>query len=648
MSVAVLKAVWGDGHGYAFVPRRKPAAGETPAVWEERQYKYPEEWGTLKEYVVDSAKNGYDVYWCPLLFDSPRRKKEKALVKTNVLWADLDYVNPAELGALKPSVAWKSSDERYQAIWFLDKSYPIEDVETTNRDLTYKIGADKSGWDVTQVLRVPGSPNYKYTPPQKGQLLWAEKRLFDFKVLSTEIKTEKAPEAAAEPVVAGDTIEYLIRGWEIPERTRDLLFADPREVTVGERSDRLWEIETSLLEAGMPILNVVEAVALCPWNKFKDRRKGKDQLYVEVMKADKHVKEKHLTRVDIVSETPKPAEEAKPDTSDSWAVPFSVFTAKHIEKPEWLVQNIWQKGTYGLIAGEPKTYKSVQATDLALSVASGRAFLNYFPVDTRGAVLYVQEENNEQTVQDRVFKIAASKGLLTSTPGGWALPNDIPLYFSNNCGIDLTQADSRKRLEDTIKELRPVLLILDPLYMMMGGVDENSAQEVGVILRWLTHLRNAYGLSIVVCHHYNKGGTGSSSRAGQRVRGSSAFHAWVESAIYVKATTELYTVKLEREFRAFPTMPELTLKLTLGNPGDLTYIPQVMNTPTMTEVSDEDTVDKVCASLAMMPRSAEEIADICKLPIAKVRVILTKMLDIGKVIKVAGSGRGRHVTYILA
>ena len=28
--------------------------------------------------------------------------------------------------------------------------------------MTYTLGADKSGWDLTQVLRVPGTRNYKY------------------------------------------------------------------------------------------------------------------------------------------------------------------------------------------------------------------------------------------------------------------------------------------------------------------------------------------------------------------------------------------------------------------------------------------------------------------------------------------------------
>ena len=62
---------------------------------------------------------------------------------------------------MRPSIAWASSDKRYQGLWALDGSEDIKDIELVNKDLTYHIGADKGGWDVTQVLRVPGSPNFK-------------------------------------------------------------------------------------------------------------------------------------------------------------------------------------------------------------------------------------------------------------------------------------------------------------------------------------------------------------------------------------------------------------------------------------------------------------------------------------------------------
>ena len=113
----------------------------------------------------------------------------------------------------------------------------------------------------------------------------------------------------------------------------------------------------------MPILTVVDIISICPWNKFKGRKGEREQIHNEILKADKHVK----TKPGVKEVTTEPTSEELDRIKTDWAIPFSKFASEKMEKPEWLVEGIWQKGTYGLIAGEPKTYKSVQATDLALS-----------------------------------------------------------------------------------------------------------------------------------------------------------------------------------------------------------------------------------------------------------------------------------------
>jgi hypothetical protein len=628
--------VWGTQSGFVFVPRRKHT--EEKDVWDEgKAYKYPDDWDLIKDRIMTSAKDGWDTYWCPLVFDKPARLKENVKPKQSLLWADLDFVDPTTLGTLRPSIAWASSDTRYQALWALDGSEEIKDIETVNRDLTYHIGADKGGWDVTQVLRVPGSPNYKYNPPQQGKMLWAEKRLF---VLDKVAKVVEGASSGSTQQETSNTIEDLISGWKIPARTRDLLFADDSEVEVGERSDRLWEIETSLVEAGLPILTIVDIISKCPFNKFKGRRDEMGQIYKEVTKADVHVKNRSKGLTSAKEVDP----EAQKLKEQLWAIPFDKFVSKKMEQPTWLVEGIWQKGTYGMIAGEPKTYKSVQATDLALSVASGRPFLNYFPVRTIGNVLYVQEENGESTVQDRVNKIASSKGLLVDG----SLPPSVPIYFSNNYGVNLTDNDSRTLLEKTIQQINPVLLVLDPLYMMLGDADENSAKEVGSVLRWLTYIRNQYGCTIVVCHHYNKSSSNSGARGGQRVRGSSAFHGWVESALYVKVTQELYTVDVEREFRAFQKMPNYKVKIELGGSGDLYYNTTVEMTQqagnikahsieqsASIEIKENNLMDALS-----QPQTVSNLEELTGMSSSTLRRKLSELIKEGKVIKKEDGSRG--------
>ncbi len=642
LALNVLKAVWGRNKGYVFVPRRNPKRLDSRGkpIWDEgRAFNYPSEWNAIEARVKQSIKEGYDIYWCPLLFSHPKRLKEYVHKHAGILWADLDKVDPRKLGELKPSIAWASSHDRYQGLWLLDGDYPIEDVEKLNRDLTYTIGADKGGWDVTQVLRVPGSLNHKYDPPQEGRYLWGEKRLYSLDTLKSLVVVD-----TSEPEfdTTEEGLESLIDGWDLPPRAIDLLNVSEDEVEVGERSDRLWELETLLVEAGLPVFKIVQIIQKSPWNKFKGRRNEMKQIYHEVLKAEQHVKarlkdKKEETKTSLLDP------EAKKLKEQMWAIPYSIFMTKDMQPPEWLVEGIWQKGTYGMIAGEPKTFKSVQATDLALSVASGEPFLGVFPVHKTGPVLYVQEENNEQTMQDRIKKIADQKGLWVETAHGWGLPDDLPMYFSNNYGIDLTQKDSRLLLENTIAELHPILLVLDPLYMMLGQADENSAKEVGDVLRWLTYLRNQYKTTILICHHYNK--SGNSTRGGQRVRGTGAFHAWVESALYVKKPSEPGRIKVEREFRAHPPMAELDITIDIGEPGELWYTPIVADSEDDRSISLKK--EEICTVLSVSSRGFDEIKELVKMTRAECRKALRELEMDGLIYVEKGGGRGQKTKYML-
>ena len=337
----------------------------------------------------------------------------------------------------------------------------------------------------------------------------------------------------------------------------------------------------------------------------------------------------------------------------TWAIPFTTFMTTRMTPPEWLVDCIWQAGTYGMLAGEPKTFKSTLSTDLALSVAGGHPFLGMFSVPKAGAVLYIQEENSPQTIQDRVIKIAQSKGLTETRPEGIGLAKNLPLYFSNNYGIDLTHRESRITLEKTIKDIMPVLVIFDPLYMMLGSANENDATEMRNTLHWLSMLRNKYGTAILILHHYNKS-SGGALRGGQKIRGTSEFHAWVESALYVKTTSTPGSIKVEREFRSYPILNQLAFTVEIGEPGYAYYYPTV-NLQEITSAqaneefkkSEEHTFEKIMAVLVHSPKTLEEIQAACKLSRGETQRILSVLKDAQTIRISVGGGRGRQTLYYL-
>lgn len=161
-----LHSVWEpQGEGYAFLSF-KGSLGS----WQDLAYKYPAD-----EIEIPDARVG-DVYFCPNLFLKSRRRLEWMLPSC-WLYADLDEVTPDQVEALlgpeyRPSPCWESSPGRYQGLWHIDRhvDQPIHAV--LNQKLSYKIGADKGGWDSTQVLRVPGTLNHKYAGNPEVKLLW--------------------------------------------------------------------------------------------------------------------------------------------------------------------------------------------------------------------------------------------------------------------------------------------------------------------------------------------------------------------------------------------------------------------------------------------------------------------------------------------
>lgn len=156
----IVSQAWGKTQsGYVFFPyidrdrqvktgKRRAGFNEGPAFF----------WPRDKERIIDYclAHTKHDLYWSTSLFELPMRREDVAM-NEHALWADLDEVDPSTLDEYPPSVAWESSPGHYQALWlaqtgdFLGASWPGNE----NQRMTYLIGADPSGWDTVQLLRMP-------------------------------------------------------------------------------------------------------------------------------------------------------------------------------------------------------------------------------------------------------------------------------------------------------------------------------------------------------------------------------------------------------------------------------------------------------------------------------------------------------------
>lgn len=159
-----FEILFGDAEGFLFLGWRNDE-GELNQF---KAFHYPDALGTALK-VVELHKDE-DVYFSPMLYSVPRRKKS-TVTSTPVVYADTDKFDPSGF-IIAPTLNVQSSEGHTHSYWVLDKTdYAREDVARVARAIAVthderdaegnKIGVDPSGWDLTQLLRVPGTKNTK-------------------------------------------------------------------------------------------------------------------------------------------------------------------------------------------------------------------------------------------------------------------------------------------------------------------------------------------------------------------------------------------------------------------------------------------------------------------------------------------------------
>jgi RecA-family ATPase len=271
------------------------------------------------------------------------------------------------------------------------------------------------------------------------------------------------------------------------------------------------------------------------------------------------------------------------------------------EQRRWLVDQLWSEEAVGIIGGEPKCCKSFLALDLAIAVAAGTPCLRRFAVTNPGRVLLYPAEDALHVVRRRLEGICAAAGTDLAEL-------DVQVITVPSLRLDL-DAD-RARLEQTVAALKPRLLILDP-FVRLHRIDENVSGEVAPLLAFLRELQRRHATAIAVVHHARKGA--GTIRAGQALRGSSEFHAWGDSNLYLRRDTD-DRIALTVEHRAAAAIAGITLELTQR---DDALALQPANADHQDELRGQATsIDqRIAAALAEgeQPRSFAELRASCRL-----------------------------------
>ena len=288
----------------------------------------------------------------------------------------------------------------------------------------------------------------------------------------------------------------------------------------------------------------------------------------------------------------------------------------------WLIEQLWGDEAVGIVGGEPKCCKSFLALDLAVAVASGAPCVRRFAVVHPGRVLLFAAEDALHIVRQRLAGIARAAGCDLDEL-------DIQVITAPSVRLDVER--DRDALTATVDKLRPRLLILDP-FVRLHRIDENLSGEVAPLLAYLRELQRRYHVAVLLVHHARKGG--AKMRAGQALRGSSEFHAWGDSNLYLRRHGDQLTLSVEH--RAAAAISSVSLRLDTAD--DAVALTAIDRQPValLADATAEITVgQRILAELKLAdaPLSATALRKRCQLRNATLQAALIALVADGRLRK---------------
>lgn len=456
---------------------------------------------------IKSMRKKADVYICFTPVSDKNRVKVNAK-DSYLIVQDIDGVPIPE--DLKPSYFWETSPGKFQGVWILDNLVTPQEQERINRQLVARYGFDKSSADIVHFYRVPMSINHKYKTDFKVSDLQGDGKVYRKSEFVKFLGKTKTTELQNTAVTSDSEIAYkefplkkLVKKYDAVSEFRNL-------DNISDRSEYSWRLSMKLIKAGATkeelkfiLLNLPDDMA--KWNQSTvDKEVNRC-----FSKADFTEGKSELSSIKFSGE--------KENKNLTWGN-FKITKFKDVEELDpsgnWLIEGMWEKGSVGIVGAPPKSFKSTLVNNMVISVASGRPFCGRHV--QQGGVLVVLGESNPQHEKAKMIRMMNSQD------------EDLPIYFVEE-HISILEVTY---LEKVINDNDIKLLVLDPMYMLLGE-DLSDQRRVTQALQLITTLRNKTGCAVILVHHSRK------IQRGEKIKpddlfGTTFINGWYESMILLQ------------------------------------------------------------------------------------------------------------------
>lgn len=296
---------------------------------------------------------------------------------------------------------------------------------------------------------------------------------------------DSSPTPATEP-----TVRASLYSGDLQQRARSLLANLPGAVAGDHGHDRTFRAACLLVKGlGLPVNEAMQPLkewnARCqpPWDEKHLRHKLED-----AAKADGPVG--YLLRKNKPQKHPGLKFKAKfmdCGTLDSETIQL-----------RWLVKKVLVAEQPMVVGGPKKALKTSIVTDLAISLATGKPFLNKFEIPAPVKVVFLSGESGMATQQDTARRVCKAKGVeFRDCNIAWGF--ELPKLSNDGDLAELTIG---------LAEAGAQVVIIDPLYLCLldGNTDAQASNmyKMGPLLLKVSDACRRAGATPILVHHARK------------------------------------------------------------------------------------------------------------------------------------------------
>jgi len=348
--------IYADLEGWVCLPTLDRTDPNPDTNFKHHWFEWPQQKNEIVAH-VEQQFSALEVYYTPAVWNQPKLNKVN-FKASQVIWTEFDGNTPTSLHDIpNPTYRIESSGPGFEHFyWKVNEAVTdASQLEALNRAITYRLGADASAWDATQVLRIPNTINHKRNAPVRViSKIETAVQVVQF----GSLPAIPEPETTFDPTQIPSVTDVILR-YPFPDNVAKLF--QQREFAVGQRSTALMQLGYSLAEMGLNDAEIFSVLRNADdrWGKFKDRRDRDKRLVDLIAKA----RIKHPEVIEISEDV----------------IPVFGFQSLLNTEAEisWVVPNLLQEKGYMLLTGPSGVGKTQFSLQIARHMALGKSYLGF-------------------------------------------------------------------------------------------------------------------------------------------------------------------------------------------------------------------------------------------------------------------------------